>query len=150
MYVDESGFEENVYRSHGLSMRGKRCFGDRPGTRSKRTNLIAAKRKGELLAPVLYEGTTTAAWFNEWLENHLMKELKVKSTLIMDNAAFHKKSEITEIANQAGHNVLFLPPYSPDLNPIEKVFAVLKKRRTFAPENTSIDDIVKEYANFLE
>ena len=80
MYVDESGFEENVYRSHGLSMRGKRCFGDRPGTRSKRTNLIAAKRKGELLAPVLYEGTTTAAWFIAIPKNiHLYRIYSIES-----------------------------------------------------------------------
>ena len=131
-------------------MRGNRCYGDRPGARKKRINLIAAKRKEEILAPILYEGTTTATWFNDWLQKHLMKELKEKSTLIMDNAAFHKKSEITEIIYQAGHNVIFLPPYSPDLNPIEKVFAILKKRRKFAPKEVTIDEIVREYGNILE
>ena len=75
-----------------------------------RTHLIAGKRGKELLATVLYETSTTADWFNDWFKHHLLKELKPASTLIMDNAAFHKKTIITEIAHNAGHHVLFLPP----------------------------------------
>ena len=71
-----------------------------------------------MLAPVLYEGSTCAVWFNEWLRSHLIKTLAPKSTVIMDNAAFHKKDEIKAIAGEFGHEVLFLPPYSPDLNPM--------------------------------
>lgn len=69
---------------------------------------------------------------------------------IMDNAAFHVKEVIRDIAETLGHRVLFLPPYSPDLNPIEKVFAILKKRRRYAPSNTPIDQIEKECGLFLE
>ena len=68
----------------------------------------------------------------------------------MDNASFHKKKEIFRIAKDAGHDVLFLPPYSPDFNPIEKVFAILKKRRKFASPETSIHQIVNSYGLFLE
>ena len=67
------------------------------------------------------------------------------STLIFDNAAFHKKKGLETIAQENGHHVLFLPPYSPDLNPIEHDFANLKKRRQFAPPNTSLADIIKSY-----
>ena len=64
-------------------------FGERKGKRAKRTNLIAGKRGKELLATILYEtSTTTADWFNEWFKNHLLKELRPSSTIIMDNAAF--------------------------------------------------------------
>ena len=90
--------------------------------------MIAAKQGRKLLAPVLYQCSTTALWVNEWLEDHLLKVLEKNSTLIMDNACFHKKEIIRNIARKEGHDVLFLPPYSPDFNTIEKVFAVLKKR----------------------
>ena len=77
-----------------------------------------------------------------------MKELKPRSTVIMDNAAFHKKEDIRVMAEEAGHKILFLPPYSPDFNPIEKDFAILKKIRQNAPLNTTIDHIVKSYGTF--
>lgn len=74
-----------------------------------------------------------------------MQELRPNSTLVMDNARFHRKRDIERLARAAGHHVLFLPPYSPDFNPIEEDFAVMKKRRMYAPEGTTIDQIVKEY-----
>ena len=90
--------------------------------------MIAAKRGKELLAPYLYEQTTTSEWFNQWLEHSLIKELKKGTTVIMDNAAFHKKDSIQKILKKHGHKALFLPPYSPDFNPIEQDFAVMKKK----------------------
>ena len=115
--------------------------------RGPRTSLVAGKRGKQLLAPVLFQGCMNALWFNFWLEHCLFKELDHQSTLVMDNAAFHHKKSIQRLAESAGHHVLFLPPYSPDLNPIEQVFAHLKKRRAYAPPGTSIDAIVKEYGN---
>ena len=67
----------------------------------------------------------------------------------MDNAAFHKKTEINQIAREAGHYSLFLLPYSPDFNPIEQDFAIIKKQRAYAPLYTSLDDIIKSYGNLL-
>lgn len=150
VYVDESGFEAHTYRPYAWAPRGQKSHDNRRGRGGPRTNLIAAKRGKKMLAPVLYEGATSAIWFNQWFENHLFKELDPESTIIMDNAAFHKKKEIQAIAQEAGHEVLFLPPYSPDFNPIEQDFATLKKRRQNAPLDTTIDHIVKEYATFLE
>lgn len=124
--------------------------GERSGNTRPRTSLIAAKRGKRLLAPVLFEGTTDAVWFNCWLEDHLFKELRPKSTIIMDNAPFHKKKEIKEITDKHGHHLLFLPPYSPDFNPIEKTFAHLKKQRQYAPKDTTLDQIVKAYGTYLE
>jgi transposase len=105
--------------------------------------LIAAKRGKEILAPVLYEGTTTASWFNQWIEEHLCGELSPNSTIILDNARFHIKKDVDHIAKVHGHKVIFLPPYSPDFNPIEQVFADIKKKRSLAPENTTIDNIIE-------
>ena len=123
---------------------------DRNGKRGTRTSLIAGKRGKELLAPVLFQGSTNALWFNQWLKEHLVPELKPNSTLILDNAAFHRKDDVLRIAEQAGHKVLFLPPYSPDFNRIEQDFAILKKRRIYSAPHMSLDDIVKSYGNYLE
>ena len=80
-----------------------------------RTNLMAGKRGKEIIAPVLDEETTAALWFNKWMEEHLCKELRPKSTIILDNARFHIKEEVNRIANCNGHKVIFLSLYSPDL-----------------------------------
>ncbi len=154
--MDESGFEEYVYRPYSWSKRGQKTYGDRNGKRGTRTSLIAGKRGRELLAPVLFKGSTNALWFNQWLEKHLIPELKPNSTLILDKglarmyAAFHRQEDVFRIAEQAGHQVLFLPPYSPDFNRIEQDFAILKKRRIYSAPDISLDDIVKSYGNYLE
>lgn len=150
VYLDESGFEEYVYRPYGWSKRGQKTYGDRHGQKGTRTSLIAGKRDKELLAPVLFKGSTNALWFNQWLEKHLIPELRPNSTLILDNAPFHRKDDVFRIAEQAGHKVLFLPPYSPDFNRIEQDFAIIKKRRIYSAPGTSLDDIVKSYGNYLE
>lgn len=102
------------------------------------------------MAPILYEGSTSAIWFNRWFKDHLLKELNPGSTVIMDNAAFHKKKEIKALADSAGHKVLFLSPYSPDFNPIEQDFAIIKRIRQNSPQETSLDQIIKTYRTFLE
>ena len=109
--------------------------------------MIAAKCGKKLLAPILFQGSTNSLLFNHWLEHHLLKELEAPSILILDNARFHKKDDVRRIAEQAGHIVLFLPPYSPDFNPIEQDFATIKKRRIYAPSGTTLDSIIQSYGN---
>lgn len=145
MYVDESGFERTAYRSRGWACKGQRVAGERSGTSRPRTSLLAAKWGQRLLAPVLFEGNTNAEWFNVWLEKHLFKELAPASILIMDNAAFHKTAKTRILIEQAGHTLLYLPPYSPDFNPIEQDFATMKKRRQYAPPETPLDEIIRDY-----
>lgn len=132
VYLDESGFETNCFRPYAWSKEGDKVYGNRSGKRGTRTSLIAAKRGKQLLAPVLFKGSTNALWFNQWLEKHLIPQLKHNSILILDNAPFHRKDDVFRIAENAGHKVLFLPPYSPDFNRIEQDFAIIKKRRIYA------------------
>ena len=82
VYVDESGFDEHTYRPHAWAKRGQKSYGERSGKRGVRTNLIVGKRGTALLAPVLYEDTTTALWVNKWMEDVLCKELRPDSTII--------------------------------------------------------------------
>ena len=150
VYIDECGFEPDAYRRYGWSLRGQKVFGDRSGHRRPRTSLIAARRGKDFLAPMLFSGTANANLVNAWTRHVLCKELRPHSTLLWDNAPFHKKEDLAAIARDSGHHILFLPPYSPDLSRIEPDFANLKKIRQYAPSDTSLSDIVRSYGNYSE
>lgn len=150
VYIDESGFEEkDSYRSHGWSTRGKKIYGDRSGSR-RRTNLVAGKIQNQLIAPLLFNGSMDATCFNFWLEKMLLPELPPCSIIILDNAAFHKTIETQSIIENSSHILMYLPPYSPDFNPIEQDFAIVKKRLKFSPIPISIDEVIKVYNSYLE
>ena len=146
VYLDETGFERAAHRPYAWAPKGRKVFGERSGRSRPRTNLIAATAKGKrLFAPLLFEGSLDSSVFNHYLKEQLLKELQPGSLIIMDNAAFHKTQKTRGILEESGHELIFLPPYSPDSNPIEKHFANLKKIRTCQPPDTSIDDIVRLY-----
>lgn len=148
IYVDESGFEPHSYRPGGWSLKGKKVYGQTSGNKRPITSLIAGRCREKFLAPILFEGSTNSQWFNKWLEDCLLKKAPEKATIIMDNASFHKSQKTKKIIEKAGHKILFLPPYSPDLNPIEKDFAIIKKQRAYS--NKSINTIIKMYRYYLE
>lgn len=133
VYVDETGFKEEAVRTSGWALRGEKIYCDVPGRRSAVTNLIMGIRGKEWLAPMVFKRSCIAQTVNAWLEQGLVKELQHPSVIVMDNAPFHSKTQITTILEKYGHTPLFLPPYSPDFNPIEKVFATIKKRRLQKP-----------------
>ena len=87
-----------------------------------------AQRGKEWLAPMLFKASCTAQTVLAWLEKMLLKELTRPSVIIMDNATFHKGGRIQELIESSGCRILYLPPYSPDLNRIEKCWAWLKSR----------------------
>jgi transposase len=115
-------------------------YGNISGRKFKRTNIVAAKCGKCIVAPMIYDGTTDAVLFEHWFEHALLKEIPSGSYCILDNAAFHRKSRLHDLAQKAGCTVIFLPPYSPDLNLIEKYWAWLKGRlRKTLPES---DDFI--------
>lgn len=132
VYFDESGFEKHSYRPHGWSLRGQKIYADVAGNNRKHINLIMAQRRDQWLAPVVFKGTCNTALVDTWIKDFLLKELHKPSVIVMDNARFHNKSNIRAILKTAGHVLLPLPPYSPDFNPIEQSFALIKKRRQFS------------------
>lgn len=137
IYLDESGFDMNMARERGWSKKGKRLFGEKSGNRKgKRITVIGAinGRKGKLLAPIYFKGSTDATVFNAWLKDFLLpKIINQKKVIIMDNAAFHKNIKTTRLIEEEGHTLLYLPPYSPDLNPIERkrgqIKSIVKKTK---------------------
>ncbi len=127
VFVDESGLSRYYRREMARARRGTRVHGIKPGRRFARTNVIAGLCDGRHIAVRCYENSTTACFFEEWFEWELLSTVPEGSVIVMDNATFHRKAKLCEIASRYGVAVLFLPPYSPELNPIEKSWANLKR-----------------------
>ncbi len=113
---------------YGWSLRGVPICGEKKGRVTEKINIIAGMTEGEIIAPLIYNYNADALFFNIWLERHLIPELQEHSIIVMDNASFYKTKKTKEIVEKYGHRLLFLPPYSPDLNPIEKFWASLKAK----------------------
>ena len=142
VYVDESGVNECLFREYARAARGKKIVGEISGKKFKRTNIVAGICCGKWVAPLQYDGSTDSILFEFWFEHCLLKEIKRKF-IILDNAAFHRKKHLTEIATQHKCKIIFLPAYSPDLNPIEKKWAWLKKKlKAIIPNFCSLDDAI--------
>lgn len=115
-----------MYRDYARSFRGEKIIGEISGKRFARESFISALYEGKFLAPMCFQGTCNTELFNTWLKKVLIPELKPGKVLILDNASFHRSATSKKLIEDAGCRILFLPPYSPDLNPIEKYWANLK------------------------
>lgn len=144
IYVDECGFAASVTRRYGYAAQGERVPGLCAGERGTRTSLLAARLQGQLEATLLFEGTCETHVFNFWVKKMLCPHLTSNHVVVLDNASFHKSAVTQQLIEKTGAAVLFLPTYSPDLNPIEHDFAALKKRREYNAQS-SLDDIIKAY-----
>src|SRR4028118_2280808 len=147
VFIDESGFEEFEGCVCAWAKRGKKVSGERPGKRGKRENLVAAiiKGKKDLIAPMLFMGSLNAEGFEGWLSLYLLPDLTSPSILIMDNAPIHRKTVIRLLVESAGHQIIFLPKFSPDLNDIEHDCSALKRAKMYAAPGTSLDEIIRAY-----
>ena len=148
VYVDETGFEAHTYRPCGWTIKGRKIFGEVTGKRTPRTNLIMAQRHGtkEWLVPLLFQGSCNAQFFETGVDQCLMKELHEPAVVVMDKASFHNHKRVQRILDRGYHYLIPLPPYSPDLNPIEKTFSALKKRRQGMPHDTTIHQLIMSYS----
>lgn len=145
VYVDETGIDQYLYRPYARSLCGVPVQGKIYGKKYERTSIVAGKCGKEIIAPLQYSGTMDSVLFNFWFEKVLLPASKVGSVFVMDNARFHKKTVLVEMAEKVGCHVLFLPPYSPDLNPIEKFWAWLKSRlRGILPLFASLDEAISD------
>lgn len=128
VYIDESGIEYNMCKDKGWGKKGKIIQAKKSGKYYQRTNIIAGLVNNKSIAPVVYNGACNTEFFNNWVEQSLIKELKSGQYVIMDNASFHKSKKTIELIEAVGCKVIFLPPYSPDFNPIEQYWANLKHK----------------------
>lgn len=129
VYIDESGFAHDMPRIYGYSTRGERCYGEQDWHARGRVNAIGAIIDNQLITVCLFEANIDSDVFYLWLTRDLIPKLPEKSIIVMDNASFHKRSDMIEAIEKAGHILEYLPPYSPDLNPIEHKWAQIKALR---------------------
>lgn len=115
-----------MYREYGRSEKGKKIIEKISGKKYKRVSVVAGKQSNKIIAPMTYENTMTSGLFEKWFEEMLLNEIEQESLIVMDNAAFHRKAALEKIVSKTSHRLIFLPPYSPDLNPIENYWAYLK------------------------
>lgn len=128
-----------MYRQYARAPRGEQVLADVKGKKSQRISLICGLLGKKLIAPLAFEGYTNAGVFNHWLEHCLIPELPPGCTVIIDNARFHQSARTRELIEAAGCRLIFLPPYSPDLNDIEPWWAVLKAHlRAILPDTQEL------------
>lgn len=145
VYVDESGFALDMPRTHGYSPIGKRCYGVCNWNAKGRTNVIGAIIGFSLFTASLFNCNIDSDVFYAWLANDLMPKVKPRSVIVMDNASFHKRKDMIQLIYSKKCIPLFLPPYSPDLNPIEKKWAQVKAHRK--KENQAVQNTIKCFLN---
>lgn len=144
VYADESGMDNRDEYAYGWNKSGHRFHALKSGKRQGRINMIAAYCHHQLIAPFTVEGACNRTVFETWIETCLLKVLQPGQLLVIDNATFHKGGRIEELIEQAGCKVLYLPPYSPDLNKIEQCWSWLKSRiRKCRNEFDSLRDAIE-------
>jgi len=128
-YLDESGHALDMPRTHGYAEKGKRCYGIQDWGAKGRINVIGALIDTVLFAVGLFNCNVDNLVFGTWVTEFLLPCLSKPTVIVTDNASFHKNQLVMDNIKAAGHFVEFLPPYSPDLNPIEHKWAQKKAYR---------------------
>jgi transposase len=126
VFVDETGTSTKMARRYGRAPKGERCRAPVPHGHWKTTTLTAGLRLGGMIAPLVLDGPMTGAAFLAYVEQMLVPTLVPGDIVVMDNLPAHKVGGVRTAIEAAGASLRYLPPYSPDFNPIEMAFAKLK------------------------
>jgi transposase len=136
VFVDETGAKTDMTRTHGYAPAGQRLVDAVPYGRWHTTTFVGALRAGGMAAPMALDGALNGAAFVAYVEQVLVPELRPGEVVVLDNLGSHKVAGVRRAIEGAGCRLLYLPPYSPDLNPIEQAFAKLKALLRKAGERT--------------
>lgn len=112
VYIDESGIEVTSVKDRGWGKKGKLLICKKSGKYYQRTNILAGYVNKQIIAPLVFNGVCNTGLFDKWVEEFLIKELKPRQVVVMDNATFHKSERTKTLIESAGCMVVFLPPYS--------------------------------------
>ncbi|MDD3470822.1 MAG: IS630 family transposase [Thermoguttaceae bacterium] len=146
VYMDESGVDQCLVRERGRAPRGTKVDDVKRGQKFQRTNVVAAKIGRNMVVSQCYSKNRTSHLFVEWFRKTLLQCIPKDVTVMMDNASFHPKKRLRHLARRHGIHLLFLPPYSPDLNPIEKVWANMKHALVdVLPHSPNLENAMMEY-----
>lgn len=126
VFIDETWAKTNMTRTHGWAPRGKRLPAKVPHGQWETTTFLAALRHDRIDAPCLFDGPINGERFLAYVQQMLVPTLKSGDVVILDNLGSHRSQAVRQAIRKAGAKRIFLPKYSPDLNPIEQVFAKLK------------------------
>lgn len=140
VFIDESGFRTNLVRLYGRARRGQRLVSHAPWGHWKTTTFVSALRHDQLTAPMVVDGPMNGPTFREYVRQVLVPTLQPNDIVVMDNLSSHKAAGVREAIEAAGATLVYLPPYSPDFNPIEMVYSKLKWLVRSAG-TTTIDDL---------
>jgi transposase len=133
LFLDESGALTNLVRTHGRCAQGSRCVGSAPQGHWKVMTAVAAVRLDGLTAPFTIDCPMNGEIFDVYAERVLVPTLRPGDVVVMDNLTAHKRPQVKDRIESAGASVLYLPPYSPDFNPIEMIWSKVKRLlRSFA------------------
>ena len=123
--MDETGIDTYLYREY--APRGEKIHATIHGRKYKRVGIVAAQLGPKIVSPLVYSGTMDSSLFVFWFEKQFLPALPPGAVIVMDNASFHRKAQLIPLAQKYGFCLIFLPPYSPELNPIENFWAWLKR-----------------------
>lgn len=137
-YVDETGIDKFLYRENVRAKRGVKVYSKIRGKKFARLSIVAGKSEDNIAYPIIFSGTADSVLFERWFEG-FCQEI-AGNIAVMDNASIHRKKILFEIAKKYDVILIFQPPYSPDLNKIEKFWAWLKK--TLRSILTQFDNIL--------
>ena len=126
VFIDETGASTNMIRRYGWSPRGERLVDAAPHGHGRTTTFVAGLRSCGIIAPLVLDGPITGEAFRAYVEQFVAPALCVSDVVVMNNLAAHKVAGVAEAIAAVGASILCLPPYSPDLNLIEQMFAKLK------------------------
>jgi transposase len=149
VFIDETWAKTNMTRRYGRSPLGTRLREKTPCGRWQTTTFLGALRAQGFVAPLTVEGAINGPLFRAWVEQHLVPTLTSGDLVVMDNLSSHKVAGVREAIEAVGAELRYLPPYSPDLNPIELAFSKLKKLLRDGAERT-VDSLTKLCGQVLD
>lgn len=139
VFVDETWIKTNMAPLRGWAEKSRRLKGFAPHGRWRTMTFLAALRSDGLTAPCVFDGPINAQCFQAWVEQFLVPTLRPGDIVVLDNLGSHKGRPVRQAIRGAGAKLWFLPPYSPDLNPIEQAFAKIKHWMRDAQKRTPED-----------